>query len=35
LKGYEIALSMRGNRLPRDRNGRPLPPRDHLMKLDP
>src|SRR6266851_8779100 len=29
LKGYEAALSMRGNRLPRDREGRALlPPRE-------
>jgi hypothetical protein len=26
LKGYEAALSMRGNRLPRDREGRALLP---------
>ena len=26
MKGYEAALSMRGNRLPRDREGRALLP---------
>ena len=34
LKGYEAALSMRGNRLPRDREGAPYSrPANHLKKL--